>query len=215
MQLNKRALCRPRYYRPKYHEIYGLRLACTKRYHLHVRFFVNLFFSPFLSPLSSFSFSFPPPPSLLLLLLLLPSSHAVILVSEFLPRGADKKSDRKGASKGCDKAWGRGQIGRDTRRREGAQCLECRVKSMEKINTDTTFVALDKTFLKQGDRCDENATTAEGRLPDSFKLTSQLECWLALVRGRSVSIDQQARICLYFRFFLDLLFFPDISMKRV
>lgn len=132
-------------------------------------------FSPFLSPLSSFSFSFPPPP-LLLLLLLLPSSHAVILVSEFLPRGADKKSDRKGASKGCDKAWDRGQIGRDTRRREGAQCLECRVKSMEKINTDTTFVALDKTFLKQGDRCDENATTAEGRLPDSFKLTSQLEC---------------------------------------
>lgn len=214
MQLNKRALCRPRYYRPKYHEIYGLRLACTKRYHLHVRFFVNLFFSPFLSPLSSFSFSFPPPP-LLLLLLLLPSSHAVILVSEFLPRGADKKSDRKGASKGCDKAWGRGQIGRDTRRREGAQCLECRVKSMEKINTDTTFVALDKTFLKQGDRCDENATTAEGRLPDSFKLTSQLECWLAFVRGRSVSIDQQPRICLYFRFFLDFLFFPDISMKRV
>lgn len=85
------------------------------------------------------------------------------------------------------------------------------MKSMEKINTDTTFVALDKTFLKQGDRCDENATTAEGRLPDSFKLTSQLECWLAFVRGRSVSIDQQARICLYFRFFLDLLFFPDIS----
>lgn len=167
------------------------------------------FFPPF------FLLSLLSPPPLLLLLLLLPSSHAVILVSEFLPRGADKKSDRKGASKGCDKAWGRGQIGRDTRRREGAQCLECRVKSMEKINTDTTFVALDKTFLKQGDRCDENATTAEGRLPDSFKLTSQLECWLAFVRGRSVSIDQQARICLYFRFFLDFLFFPDISMKRV
>lgn len=37
MQLNKRALCRPRYYQPKYHEIYDLRLACTKRYHLHVR----------------------------------------------------------------------------------------------------------------------------------------------------------------------------------
>ena len=49
VQLNKRALCRPRYYRPKYHEIYGLRLACTKRYLLHVRFFVNLFF-PSLSP---------------------------------------------------------------------------------------------------------------------------------------------------------------------
>lgn len=37
VQLNKRALCRPRYYQPKYHEIYELRLACTKRYHLHVR----------------------------------------------------------------------------------------------------------------------------------------------------------------------------------
>ena len=149
VQLNKRALCRPRYYRPKYHEIYGLRLACTKRYLLHVRFFVNLFF-PSLSPLSSSSLLlFLLPLLSILLLLLLPSSHGVILVSEFLPRGADKKSDRK-RGEGHRKGGAirlRGQIGRDTRlwrERGGERCLECRVKSMEKINTDTTFVALDK-----------------------------------------------------------------------
>lgn len=179
----------------------ALPLACT------------LLREPLFSPLSFSSL-------LLLLLLSSSSSPPSPSPSPLEPRCNSRKRVSsswrwKGASKGCDKAWGRGQIGRDTRRREGAQCLECRVKSMEKINTDTTFVALDKTFLKQGDRCDENATTAEGRLPDSFKLTSQLECWLAFVRGRSVSIDQQPRICLYFRFFLDFLFFPDISMKRV
>ena len=61
VQLNKRALCRPRYYQPKYHEIYGQRLACTERYHLHVRrssaiLHLSFFFSPF-SPLSSCSLS--------------------------------------------------------------------------------------------------------------------------------------------------------------
>ena len=232
MQLNKRALCRPRYYRPKYHEIYGLRLACTKRYHLHVRFFVNLFF-PSLSPLSSSSLLLflLPLLSILLLLLLLPSSHGVILVSEFLPRGADKKSDRK-RGEGHRKGGAirlRGQIGRDTRlwreRERGGNGVWNAVWNRWKRSIPIRRLSRSiKTFLKQRDRCDGNATTASrGKASFEFlELTSQLSSvgllWFAKDRSR---IDRQAWIwrCLfeYFAFFFGFpsILSPDISMKRV
>lgn len=127
-----------------------------------------------------------------------------------LIKRAIERGHRKGAIR-----LGRGQIGRDTRQGGDTQCLECRVKSMEKINTDTTFVALDKTFLKQRDRCDENATT-EGRLLSRVDVSTRvLACFGSGKIGcdRSASMNMEMFVRVFYILFSFYLLFSSLMFR--